>query len=78
MNEIIKKNFFKTPFYFAIEQENIEIIQLLLENSKIDLQVMILFMFFIKFIYIYFNCVLFFLIYAVIFIQLNDISMILS
>ena len=44
LNEVSKKNIiFKTPFYFAIEVGNSEIIQLLLDDPKIDLKVKLIF-----------------------------------
>ena len=33
------KNDQKTPFYLAVEKENLEIIQLLLESDKIDINI---------------------------------------
>ena len=31
---------YKTPFYLAVEKENIEIIQLLLSNSMLDINIL--------------------------------------
>ena len=36
----IKIYFYKTPLYFAIEKENIEIIKLLLTNDKLNINIL--------------------------------------
>ena len=48
--------FYKTALYLAVEKENIEIIKLLLNNDKLDINIInILNIFFIKFKIISFN-----------------------
>ena len=58
LNEIIIM-FNRSPFYLAVERENIEIIKLLLTNDKLDVNYLyILFYLFLRFVIILFNSII--------------------
>ena len=58
LNEIIIM-FNRSPFYLAVERENIEIIKLLLTNDKLDVNYLyILFYLFLRFVIMLFNSII--------------------